>query len=121
VLIPFKGLVFHVLYGGKYTEVAHFIPYVALGTTLWAAAFGPAILLRAIESPDSIFYARIVASVLVARRRSSCHSRIRSVGSGWQHHHRQPRGVCDFDVHPVPQVASDFDTEPGSAKGKARK
>jgi O-antigen/teichoic acid export membrane protein len=64
VLIPFKSYVFHVLYGGKYTEVAHFIPYVALGTTLWAAAFGPAILLRAIESPDSIFYARIVASVL---------------------------------------------------------
>jgi O-antigen/teichoic acid export membrane protein len=64
VLIPFKGFVFHVLYGGRYTEVAHFIPYVALGTTLWAAAFGPAILLRAIESPDSIFYARVVASVL---------------------------------------------------------
>lgn len=64
VLIPFKGFVFHALYGGRYTEVAHFIPYVALGTTLWAAAFGPAILLRAIESPDSIFYARVVASVL---------------------------------------------------------
>ena len=64
VLIPFKGLVFHLLYGGKYMEVASLIPYVALGTTLWSAAFGPAILLRAIESPDSIFYARIVASVL---------------------------------------------------------
>jgi O-antigen/teichoic acid export membrane protein len=64
VLIPLKGLVFHVLYGGKYLEVTPLIPYVALGTTLWAAAFGPAILLRAIESPDSIFYARIVASVL---------------------------------------------------------
>jgi O-antigen/teichoic acid export membrane protein len=64
VLIPFKGPVFHLLYGGKYLEVAHFIPYVALGTTMWAAAFGPAILLRAIESPDSIFYARLVASAL---------------------------------------------------------
>ena len=64
LLIPFKGLVFHFLYGGKYLEVAHLIPYVALGSTLWSAAFGPAILLRAIESPDSIFYARIVASVL---------------------------------------------------------
>jgi O-antigen/teichoic acid export membrane protein len=64
VLIPLKGYVFHVVYRGKYTEVAHFIPYVALGTTLWAAAFGPAILLRAIESPDSIFYARVVASAL---------------------------------------------------------
>jgi len=64
MLIPFKGLVFHVLYGGKYLEVAPLIPYVALGTTMWSAAFGPAIMLRAIESPDSIFYARIVASVL---------------------------------------------------------
>jgi O-antigen/teichoic acid export membrane protein len=64
VLIPLKGPVFHLLYGGKYLEVAHFIPYVALGTTMWAAAFGPAILLRAVESPDSIFYARLVASAL---------------------------------------------------------
>src|SRR5271163_835178 len=64
VLIPFQAPVFHLLYGGKYLEVAHFIPYVALGTTMWAAAFGPAILLRAVESPDSIFYARCVASAL---------------------------------------------------------
>lgn len=64
LLIPFKGIAFHVLYGGKYMEVAPLIPYVALGTTMWSAAFGPAILLRAIESPDSIFYARVVASVL---------------------------------------------------------
>ncbi len=64
LLIPFKGIVFHILYGGKYMEVAPLIPYVALGTTLWSAAFGPAIMLRAIESPDSIFYARLVASVL---------------------------------------------------------
>ena len=64
ILIPLKVPVFHLLYGGKYMEVAHFIPYVALGTTMWAAAFGPAILLRAVESPDSIFYARCVASAL---------------------------------------------------------
>ncbi len=64
LLIPFKGVAFHILYGGKYMEVAPLIPYVAIGTTMWSAAFGPAILLRAIESPDSIFYARVVASVL---------------------------------------------------------
>lgn len=64
VVIPFKSVAFHLLYGGKYMELAPLIPYVALGTTLWSAAFGPAILLRAIESPDSIFYARVVASVL---------------------------------------------------------
>ena len=64
ILIPFKTQVFHLLYGGKYMEVAHFIPFVAIGTTLWSAAFGPAILLRAIESPDSIFWARLAASIL---------------------------------------------------------
>jgi O-antigen/teichoic acid export membrane protein len=64
ILIPLKGPVFHLLYGGKYMEVAHFIPYVALGTTMWSAAFGPAILLRAVESPASIFYARCAASAL---------------------------------------------------------
>jgi O-antigen/teichoic acid export membrane protein len=64
LLIPFKGIAFHVLYGGKYLEVAPLLPYLALGSILWSAAFGPAILLRAIESPDSIFYARVVASVL---------------------------------------------------------
>jgi len=64
LMIPFKGVVFHVLYGGKYMEVAPLIPYVALGTTMWSAAFGPAILLRAIESPHLIFYARLVASIL---------------------------------------------------------
>src|SRR5260370_7287084 len=64
VLIPLKGPVFRLLYAGKYLEVAHFIPYVAWGTTMWAAAFGPAILLRAIEAPDSIFYARLGALAL---------------------------------------------------------
>jgi O-antigen/teichoic acid export membrane protein len=64
VLIPLKRPVFHLLYGGRYMDLAHYIPYVALGTTMWAAAFGPAIILRAIESPDSIFYARCVASGL---------------------------------------------------------
>jgi O-antigen/teichoic acid export membrane protein len=64
ILIPFKSVAFHILYGGKYMELAPLIPYVAVGTTLWSAAFGPAIMLRAIESPDSIFYARVVASVL---------------------------------------------------------
>jgi O-antigen/teichoic acid export membrane protein len=64
VLIPLKRPVFHLLYGGRYMDLAHYIPYVAIGTTMWAAAFGPAILLRAVESPDSIFYARCVASAL---------------------------------------------------------
>jgi O-antigen/teichoic acid export membrane protein len=64
VMIPLRGIVFRLLYGGRYLEVASMIPYVAVGSMLWCAAFGPAILLRAVESPDSIFYARIVSSIL---------------------------------------------------------
>jgi O-antigen/teichoic acid export membrane protein len=63
-LIPLKGQVFHLLYGGKYMEVAYLLPYVALETVLWSAAFGPAIVLRAMESPETVFYARCAASIL---------------------------------------------------------
>ena len=64
VFLPLKGQAFHFLYAGKYTEVAYLIPYVALETILWSASFGPAIVLRAMESSISIFYARCVASVV---------------------------------------------------------
>lgn len=64
VFLPMKAQAFHFLYGGKYTEVAYLIPYVALETILWSASFGPAIVLRAMESSISIFYARCIASVI---------------------------------------------------------
>jgi O-antigen/teichoic acid export membrane protein len=64
VFLPIKTQAFHFLYGGKYLEVAYLIPYVALETILWSASFGPAIVLRAMESSISIFYARCLASVL---------------------------------------------------------
>ncbi len=64
VLIPFKGPVFHLMYGGKYTEVLYLLPYVAVETILWSAAFGPTIVLRAMENPKAVFYARCAASVL---------------------------------------------------------
>jgi O-antigen/teichoic acid export membrane protein len=63
VFLPIKAQAFHFLYAGKYTEVAYLIPYVALETILWSASFGPAIVLRAMESSISIFYARCLASV----------------------------------------------------------
>jgi O-antigen/teichoic acid export membrane protein len=62
LFIPAKGPAFHLLYGGKYLEVSYLIPLVALETLLWSATFGPAIALRGMESPSSIFYARCVAS-----------------------------------------------------------
>lgn len=64
VLIPLRIPAFHLLYGGKYLEVAYLIPLVGLETLLSSAAFGPATVLRAMESPASIFYARLAASVL---------------------------------------------------------
>ena len=118
ILIPFKGVAFHLLYGGKYMELAPLIPYVALGTTLWSAAFGPAILLRAIESPDSIFYARIVASVLSLVVGVPATKYFGLWGVVWSSDRRQYRSLFDFDVHPPAQVEFQCTTESDSPRGK---
>src|SRR5580700_11685912 len=64
VLIPLKTPLFHSLYNGKYMESAYLIPLFALETTIWSASLGPAILLRAMESPRSLFIANGAASVV---------------------------------------------------------
>lgn len=64
VLIPLKQPLFHFLYNGKYMESAYLIPLFALETTIWSASLGPAILLRAMESPRSLFIANGAASVI---------------------------------------------------------
>jgi O-antigen/teichoic acid export membrane protein len=64
VLIPLKQPLFHFLYNGKYMESAYLIPLFALETTIWSASLGPAILLRAMESPRSLFIANAAASVV---------------------------------------------------------
>jgi O-antigen/teichoic acid export membrane protein len=64
VILPFRGPVFHLLYSGKYMEVAHLLPLIAFGSIVWCAAFGPAICLRAMESPASVFVAFSLATVL---------------------------------------------------------
>jgi O-antigen/teichoic acid export membrane protein len=64
VLIPLKGPLFHFLYNGKYMESAYLIPLFALETTIWSASLGPAILLRAMESPRSLFVANGAASAV---------------------------------------------------------
>ncbi|MGC1371938.1 MAG: hypothetical protein WA824_07365 [Candidatus Sulfotelmatobacter sp.] len=62
ILIPLRYPIFHLLYAGKYTESAYLIPLFALETTIWSASLGPAILLRAMESPQSLFIANGAAS-----------------------------------------------------------
>jgi len=64
IILPFTKPVFQHLYSGKYMEVAHLLPVVALGSIVWSAAFGPAISLRAMESPASVFIAFSLATVL---------------------------------------------------------
>jgi len=64
VLLLFQGPAFRALYSGKYAEVAHLLPIVALGSILWSAYVGPATALRAMESPASILVAVGIASVV---------------------------------------------------------
>ncbi|MBZ5571456.1 MAG: hypothetical protein LAO09_06210 [Acidobacteriia bacterium] len=68
VMLGLAQPAFRVLYSGRYLEVAHLLPIVALGSIAWCGSFGSAIALRAMESPVSVFVAfglATVASVLI--------------------------------------------------------
>jgi len=62
VLLLFKTPVFRVLYSGRYTEVAYLLPIVALACVFGSAFFGPANVLRVMESPRLVFAAVSVSS-----------------------------------------------------------
>jgi O-antigen/teichoic acid export membrane protein len=62
VIIPLHKPVFQVLYSGRYMDVAYLLPALALGQVFWSATFGPALALRAMESPSSVFAALGVAT-----------------------------------------------------------
>jgi O-antigen/teichoic acid export membrane protein len=64
IILPIHGPVFHFLYSGRYMEVAHLLPLVAFGSIVWSAAYGPAIALRGMESPASVFVAFSLATGL---------------------------------------------------------
>jgi O-antigen/teichoic acid export membrane protein len=64
VLIPFKRPLFQLLYAGKYLDASALLPLFAAETVVWSAALGPAILLRAMESPRSLFFANGAASAV---------------------------------------------------------
>ena len=63
-VIPLRIPLFHLVYGGRYIESSSLIPLFALETMMWSAALGPAIVLRAMESPRSLFFANTAASVV---------------------------------------------------------
>jgi O-antigen/teichoic acid export membrane protein len=64
VILIFQHSLFHYLYSGRYSEVAHLLPAVAFGSIIWSACFGPANALRAMESPASVFVAYALATFL---------------------------------------------------------
>jgi O-antigen/teichoic acid export membrane protein len=64
IVLLFAGPIFRLFYSGRYTEVAHLLPVVALGSVFENAFFGPAIVLRAMESPKSVFAALIAATAV---------------------------------------------------------
>lgn len=63
-LLLFRHPMFHFLYSGKYSDIVHLLPAVAVGSILWSACFGPGIALRAMESPDLVFTAFAIATFL---------------------------------------------------------
>jgi O-antigen/teichoic acid export membrane protein len=64
LIIEFREPVFRLLYAGKYAKISHLVPVLALGSMFWSAGYGPAIALRAIESPYSIFVAYLATTLI---------------------------------------------------------
>ncbi len=64
VLLPLRPHLFQLLYSGKYGEVGWLLPWVALESVLTGALCGPAIVLRAMEAPSAVFWARFAGSAL---------------------------------------------------------
>jgi len=64
VVLLFRQPIFHFLYSGKYSEVTQLLPAVAFGSMAWTMCFGPAMALRAMQSPASVFTAYSLATCM---------------------------------------------------------
>jgi O-antigen/teichoic acid export membrane protein len=62
VLLLFQKPIFRMLYSGRYTEVVYLMPVVALACVFGSAFFGPANVLRVMESPGLVFAAVSISS-----------------------------------------------------------
>jgi O-antigen/teichoic acid export membrane protein len=62
VILPMQRPLFHFLYSGRYADVLPLLPIVAIGSVVWTAAYGPAIALRGMNSPQSYFLAWALAT-----------------------------------------------------------
>jgi O-antigen/teichoic acid export membrane protein len=64
ILLVFQKPIFQILYSGRYSEVEYLMPVVGLASISGSAFFGPATVLRAMESPSSVFGAVFVSSLV---------------------------------------------------------
>jgi len=62
VLLLFQKPIFRMLYSGRYTGVVYLMPVVALACVFGSAFFGPANVLRVMESPRLVFAAVSISS-----------------------------------------------------------
>ena len=63
-VIPFRMPILKLLYAGNYSSVGQYLPFFALETIIWSASVGASIVLRAMESPRSMFIANCAASII---------------------------------------------------------
>lgn len=54
VVLPLRSQLFKLMYGNHYSDVS-WMPWIAVASIFWFAAFAPPIVLRAIQSPISVF------------------------------------------------------------------
>ncbi|MGH9704406.1 MAG: hypothetical protein ACRD4K_13610 [Candidatus Acidiferrales bacterium] len=57
LIVIFRAPIVHFLYGGHYQNLVSLVPWLALASVLQISLAGPAIGLRALESPASVFVA----------------------------------------------------------------
>jgi O-antigen/teichoic acid export membrane protein len=62
LVLPFRTSAVAWVYAGKYPQASLLLPWLAGGISLWALAFGPAVVLRSMQDPASVFYARATAA-----------------------------------------------------------
>jgi O-antigen/teichoic acid export membrane protein len=63
-VVVFREPVLHFVYAGKYTQVAHLVPWLAVGSVLGITARAQNVMLRAMQSPASVFVAYAVSGAI---------------------------------------------------------
>jgi O-antigen/teichoic acid export membrane protein len=64
VVVLCRGSVLHLFYGGRYSEISAFVPWIAISSIFQTCINGPGIALRANEMPRSVFYAYLASSAI---------------------------------------------------------